>query len=132
MADFGGTVHQSGETGSGLKDSIAAKQAIVRGCTQYIKTGSCAYGDACKDSHSHGADRAAAPASRGATDYEMASYEIKTAIDHLLKKTRICRLFKEEGTCDFGSACRFAHIAGPDALQILSGFCSRSISDLVD
>jgi hypothetical protein len=57
----------------------------------------------------------------GATDYETASYEIKTAIGLLLRKTRICKLFKE-GKCDYGHACRFAHIAGQDAFQILCGF----------
>jgi hypothetical protein len=100
--------------GSGAEPSSDDGEAVVLGCTQFLRTGSCAYGDACKYSHAsialsatqrtssehkhHHTPAAAAAAEKeneGASTYEALPRETKRAIDHLLRKTKMCHAFNK-------------------------------------
>ncbi|GIL80432.1 hypothetical protein Vretimale_16125 [Volvox reticuliferus] len=82
--------------GAADKRTMVELMKKTRICEEFVRTGSCKYGDKCTFAH-------------GQTELRQAPNTMSTQPQGSIHKTRLCERFMTTGSCPYGDKCTFAH-----------------------
>jgi len=111
--DRGGPSSMPARPGGSFKEATEGKPLLkTRMCTFMVERGHCSKGERCDFAHSADELRSAASLSKGKGQMFAAASSAEDPENNRYPermKTSLCRMFQEEGWCDRGARCWFAH-----------------------